>query len=125
MKRVGGKVETQPSVGVSHDPTCFLDEIDPAGNPPFLRSKEASGLLIDLPGLISPKDRLVERSPTKGRTGFDDLVETAIFGFTKRNRFTGAQVVTHDFEEQLAAPINLWGQPLADYVAKAVRQTNT
>ena len=48
-----------------------------------------------------------------------------MLAFADRNRFLGAQVVTHDFGEKLATAADFRGETLTHDVTECVGQTNS
>ena len=90
----------------------------------FARGEKPRGFFGDEIALVGVQNRLIERHPAEGRTGFDDFVEAAVFAFAERDRFPRAQVVAHDFGEQLPAAADFRREPLADDVAQGVGQAN-
>ena len=48
-----------------------------------------------------------------------------MLAFADRDRFTGPQIMAHDFGKELAPAADLGSKTLADNVAKAVGQTNS
>ena len=60
----------------------------------------------------------------KGRARLNDFVEAAVLAFAERDRFRGAQIVAHNFGEQLPAAAHFRREPLADDVTQGVGQAD-
>ena len=84
-------------------PRAFWMRSIPRVTWPLLRGEQAGRLFADHARFVGVQDRLVEGRPAEGRTRLDDFVEAAILGFAERNGFAGAQIVPHDFRQELAA----------------------
>ena len=89
---------------------------------PLREAKSRAVSSVISSGFVSVQNRLVEGHPAEGRAGFDDFVEAAVLAFAERDRFSGAQIVPHDFGEQLAAAANFRREALADDIAQGVGQ---
>ena len=81
----------------------FFDHIDIAPHFIFERAIKQSGFLIDEILFVSRDQLLIETVPAKCAAGFDDVLKTASFLFAVNNRFTSAEIASHDLGDEMAA----------------------
>src|SRR5438128_8996578 len=106
-------------------PPRRVTRVNPASNAAFARGIQLRRFLTKKTAFVRAKDRLIESHPTKRRACFNDFVETAMLAFTERNCLARAQIIAHDFSQELPSAALFRGQSLADDVAQAVGKPNT
>src|SRR6202022_4798941 len=71
------------------------------------------------------EDSVSASHPDQRGAGPNDFGEATVFALAQRNCFLGAQIVAHDFAEQLTAAALLGSETLTDDVTQTVGKTNT